>query len=276
MKYFNLKSNPKNFDENTILSIFDNSLNRLCDLLEVNLKDWITVDVVLWDGPSCLKNEEIYVCNNNPKNTIDINKWIEYVFSHELCHLLVGKYLGSAPVLFWEGIPIYFSDNLLKEKLFKTTYDEYCLFFLKKNNLISIENLVFPNIFYSNRRDPRYDLQSGSIVGFLAKRYGNTAIKSFISEYEQPTPNNPCLKINNLLKKYFYFDNLFMLERSWKEYLEKQIDLKKVIEDKASKFILNKIENPITHCNFCYSPIERDKKVCSVCDANSKVNLTIA
>ncbi len=232
-KYFIIKNKADfSYDENIIKNLFDNILENHIQALEIDISDWQKVPIIFIEKGlgSGVSGDVITLSPHKVGNGYSSLDWVELLFSHELTHELLERYWGSpSPVIFWEGIPIYFADNKVRLRLFGKSYHQYCNIFLKNNLLFPINKILLSHIYYAKRYDYRIDVQAGSFAGFLLEKYGNEKMRNIFQNYIPPTPENPIMNINSLLYDS-YEKNLNELEKEWYSFLIENVSEENELE----------------------------------------------
>ncbi|KQC08646.1 MAG: hypothetical protein APR54_04390 [Candidatus Cloacimonas sp. SDB] len=249
---------------------FDRIFDNVLKFLKIRLNDYKKIRVYINNGYSQFKKNKIYI---GISKKLEEEYYLFMLFKHELIHLLIYKYFGVAPAIFWEGLPIYLSDYQYRMKYKNINYDEYCKVFLSLINLNKLSYILESEKYYARRYDYRIDIQCGSFIGFLVKKYNIDLLLDVFKKYEKPTTTNPVSNINNLLKS-IYSKNLEELEAEWIEYLKKKIKLNKNLKNKLkNKIFYKRIPIKQYHCKFCYSPLRMKNQICDVCKSDNNIKI---
>lgn len=263
-------------DENTLLEIVGRSVKKLIGILDLELIDWKNPKIIFQsDGFSQVVGDTITVTVKEDSN-LGCKKLTEMLLTHELTHYLTGKYWGAAPVILWEGLPIYLADNKIREEFFGFSYHQICKLLEDKSRLIDLSKFLLPHSYYGYRQDFRVDIQCGSFTGFLVENYAVSNVKKIIGKFEKPSSANPVMRINPLFTEHTGKD-LKALEQDWISFLRNEVkSSEKVLEMFGSTEFRKELEISSYHCKFCYFPMNNsDDMICSKCGGDNSKEIVI-
>lgn len=138
-----------------------------------------------------------------------VDGFLERVLPHELGHLIFREQVGlkgNVPLWLDEGTALSCEPESKDsaEKIRAMTKEKMYLS-LDKLNLITENNVVFPDIFYS---------QSASLVKYLQKNFKNNEFAVFCQQLKTGKP------VEKALDSAFNLEGMEGLEKGWLKYME--------------------------------------------------------
>jgi len=261
-------------DPKTIGGVADQILDRLGSSLEIGLDNWQPAKVFVRDGPNCMVDREIHVSPKRSGKRLSANDWFELLFAHELTHLLIAEAWGIAPVLFWEGVPVFMADNFTRSRVLGTTYHECSRALLENERLLPLSELLLPRSYHARRTDSRVDIQAGSFSGYLLQSFGVGPMRALATDYVAPSAEVPRMLLTPLLKRHFDSD-LPGLEAKWTHFLETEVACRSALVEQLSGSKTTRGAVPPLRCNFCGHRLNQSQLACSSCGIDAEIVIEI-
>lgn len=266
-KYFLIEDNYSFLAEKKIdPDSFDEIANEISEELNAEIPTDNLIPVFIIEGVSQSYDNKIYVCGNSDYD----RDYFKMLFKHELTHLITFTW-GIAPIIFWEGIPVYFADNQYRDN----SYHKYSKAFINNGVLYNLKYFIEGHKYLGRRFDFRIDIECGSFVGFLYEKYGADKLREVFQNYHHPSPEEPFNGANTVLEKV-YSKKLSDLEKDWIKFLEDEIESDSAIEEKIkNKKFYKRIPIKSIHCKFCYFPMEKKEMICPTCQGDNKIKVLV-
>lgn len=266
-KYFSIVDDH-NFIEGKGINVqsFDEIISEVSKELNVKIPTDKLIQVFITQGTSQAYDNKLYICGNSNYE----ESYFKMLFKHELIHLIVFTW-GIAPIIFWEGIPIYFADN----KYRNNSYHKYSKAFLNNGALYNLKHFIMGYKYLGRRFDFRIDMECGSFIGYLFEKYGIEKFKEVFQSFPPLTPENPTCAVNTALSKV-YGKKLSDLEKEWISFLNNEVESDDLIEEEIkNKNFYKRIPIKLIHCKFCYFPMEKKNMICPTCGGNNEIKISL-
>mgnify|MGYP000073689810 CR=1 FL=1 len=258
-----------------VISILDDTVVNLCHMLALELPKTTSIPVVIRehghsevvkDGPiTVVPREDSRCC---------LQDWFELLFRHEATHWLVRRAWGQSCVMFWEGLPVYLADNVVRQRIFQFSYHAYCAALLGHQALLDLSTGLLPHQYYGMSHDFRMTAEYGSFTGYLVERYGISSIQQAYHGYDPPTPRHPVLELSPLFQA-IWGKGLETLEAEWQAFLTDSAHVNADAEALVAKRQYPKqVALKDHHCRFCYAPYGGGA-ICPICHASQDIEITI-
>ena len=262
-RYFCVESFVEGAERARLAQLMDAAAVDIAELLDIPLSPRKMATVTVGAASSQVSGSDIRIQAKPPLGRYSSLDWFELLFRHELTHLLVRRHWGTAPALFWEGLPIHLGDELVRKRLFGHSYRAHCAALFACGPLIALSRLILPSDYYGMRTDFRVDLQAGAFTAFVLERNTIQDLRSLFRTYRQPSPQRPWVAIDRLCQKTLGAD-LVELECLWQRWLEGiPVDTDLVRSYHEIRFTDRAVVR--TRCDFCMHRLDPSGKKCTSC-----------
>ena len=258
-----------------VMSILDDTVSNLCHMLALEPPKITSIPVVIREhGRSGVVKDGAIVVVPREDARCGVRDWFELLFRHEATHWFVRRAWGRSCVMFWEGLPVYVADNVVRQRLFRFSYHAYCAALIRQRVLLGLSTGLLPHQYYGMSHDFRITAEYGSFTGYLVERYGMPSIQQAYHRYIPPTPQDPILDLSRIFHSIWGKD-LGALEADWHAFLTDADHVSADAEALVAKHqYSNLVELKDHHCRFCYSPYGGGT-ICPICHASQNIEITI-
>jgi hypothetical protein len=258
-----------------VMSLLDDTVTSLCHILALDLPNIRNIPVIFRElGNSEVVKDGAITVVPREDSRCGLRDWFELLFRHETTHWLVRRAWGQSCVMFWEGLPVYLADNVVRQRVFQFSYHDYCAALLGHQALLALSTGLLPHQYYGMSHDFRMTAEYGSFTGFLVERYGMSSIQKAYQMYIPPTPQHPILELSPLFQAIWGKD-LQTLEVEWQTFLTDSAYVSGDAEALVAKRHYSKqVALKDRHCRFCYAPYGGGD-ICPVCHASQNIEITI-
>jgi hypothetical protein len=251
------------------------AIDDVTNILEVDLSGKPPIPLTIHNGSGSEASRKGIMITPREDARCGVRDWFDLLFRHELTHLLVGAFWGkSCLVIFWEGVPVYVADNMVRQRIFDWSYHDYCAALSARSQLVSLTSCLLPQHYYGLQHDFRVTVEAGSFTGFIMEQYGIQALRQAFASYVLPTPQRPVLELTALCSACWdkSFDEL---TQEWHQFLAGfQPISPEALEAVERRAYPKTVSIQDIHCPFCYAPISPNKNgTCPRC--HSPLDTTI-
>jgi len=153
----------------TVAALAERSGQRIVDGLQID--DGAPVRLIVAEGRNEAVGRTISVAPREGGG-MDRAAWLELLITHELTHVVVASAWGEPPALLWEGLPVWFGDAYVRERVLGRSYAVECRALLELDRLRPLAPLWSHATYYGERKDYRVDVQAGAFCGWLLATIG--------------------------------------------------------------------------------------------------------
>lgn len=256
-------------------ALIESAIDDVTTMLEVDLSGKPPIPVTIYNGAGSEASRKGIMIMPREDAQCGPRDWFDLLFRHELTHLLAGMFCGRCcPAIFWEGLPVYVADNMVRQRIFQWSYHEYCAALSARSQLLDLTVCLLSHQYYGLQHDFRVTVEAGSFTGYLVEQYGMRTLQQAFACYIPPTPQRPVLDLTALCAAC-WGKSFGELTQEWLQFLARL----QPVSSKAAEAVERRAHPPTVsikakHCPFCYSPMpQHTDGVCPRC--HSPLDITI-
>lgn len=259
----------------SVATMLDDMVTDLCQILALEHPEIESIPVIVLEhGISEVPETGTIIIVPREDARCGLREWCEMLFRHEVTHWLVHRAWGSSIVMFWEGLPVYLADNVIRERVFHFSYHAYCAALFHNHALLGLASGLLPHQYYGMSHDFRITAEYGSFTGYLVEQYGIQSIQQAYHHYVPPTPERPILELSRLFQATWGKD-LDILEAAWRDFLTELNHTSPEAEALVTKQqYSDHVELKDRHCRFCCTPCD-NRAECPICQASQDIEITV-
>jgi hypothetical protein len=182
---------------------------------------------------------------------------------------------GKGIALFWEGLPVYLADNVVRQRKLGFSYDQLSKALFSRDRLIPLREVINGAHFYARRSDWRINVSAASFTGYVFKTFPHELFISLYSDYNPPTSENPVIDLSTLLERSLGVSSFDKLEMNWKRYLQHEVKYHQQAYSQVKEASFSDIDSGKAHCQFCYAPLSEKGETCPFCKQDNSIKLKI-